>query len=47
MDTGDHPGVDDNDMLFGTDITMHQILIVYFRWEISLVRYYVHIQLII
>ena len=47
MDTGYHPEFGGTDMLFGTDITMHQILIVYFRWEISLVRYYVHIQLII
>ena len=26
--TGDHPEVDDNDMLFGADITMYQMLIV-------------------
>ena len=32
MDTGYHPEFGGTDMLFGTDITMHQILIVYFRW---------------
>ena len=39
MDTGDHPGVDDNDMLFGTDVTMYQMLIGCSQWEITLGRY--------
>ena len=39
MDTGDHLEVDDTDMLFGTDITMYQMLIGYDQWEITLVIY--------
>ena len=39
MDTGDHPEVDDTDMLFGTGITMYQMLIDCDKWEITLGRY--------
>ena len=37
MDTGDHPRVDDTDMLFRTDITVYQMLIGCAQWEITLV----------
>ena len=39
MDTGDHPDVDDTDMLFGTDITIYQMIIGCYQWEITLGRY--------
>eukprot|EP00957_Ditylum_brightwellii_P211423 15366151-Ditylum_brightwellii.AAC.1 len=33
MDTEDHPEFDNTDMLFGTDITMYQMLIGRAQWE--------------
>ena len=39
MDTGYHPDVDDNDILFGTAITMYQMIIVCAQWNITLGRY--------
>ena len=39
METGDHPEVDDTDLLYGTDITMYQMLIGCAQWAVTLGRY--------
>ena len=44
MDTGDHPEVDDTDMLFGSEITIYQIIIGCALWEITLGIYYVQYE---